>query len=101
MSRYEVGAALVSTSPPFQGGLQPISRVPGDDLSDGVVRESLDPDCFHAANPREGGFAVWSGTSFAAPRFAGRLARAIGEVPEHETDRGRIARAYKALKSLS
>ncbi|WP_454296584.1 S8 family serine peptidase [Salana multivorans] len=101
VSRYEVGAALVSTSPPFQGGLQPISRVPGDDLSDGVVRESLDPDCFHAANPREGGFAVWSGTSFAAPRFAGRLARAIGEVPEHETDRGRIARAYKALKSLS
>ena len=37
----------------------------------GMRRETIDPDDF------TGGFALWSGTSFAAPYVAGRLALAL------------------------
>jgi len=61
---YQPGAAIVSTIPPFQGGLEPMART----TAFGREREAIDPDDF------SGGFAVWSGTSFAAPLLAGRLA---------------------------
>ena len=43
----------------------------------GETRASMDPDDFTA------GFAVWSGTSFAAPVFAGQLAEALLADKEH------------------
>ena len=63
------GAAVMSTVPKFQGGLQPIARA----VAFGRVRENIDPDDFR------GGFRVWSGTSFAAPLMAGRLAAELGK----------------------
>lgn len=61
---FAPGAAVLSAHPRFNGGVQPGSR---DDRA-GVRRETIDPDDF------TGGFAVWSGTSFAAPYVAAKLA---------------------------
>jgi len=67
---WEVGNALLSTMPPFNGALEPEYRIPPAPTN-GKVRESLDPDNF------KGGFAIWSGTSFAAAAFAAKLAQAL------------------------
>ncbi len=68
---YAPGVSLVSTVPvDFDGGIQAGTR----DDKDGRRRETLDVDDFR------GGYGVWSGTSFAAPVVAGRIAaqRAAG-----------------------
>ncbi|WP_341359357.1 S8/S53 family peptidase [Georgenia sp. M64] len=66
VSCWHPGAALVSTMPvTFQGGRQPRVSYAGPG---GHRRATLDPDDFGS------GFAVWSGTSFAAPVMAGLLA---------------------------
>jgi hypothetical protein len=63
---WATGAAVVSTYPiDVQGSATPDHDVPGRH------RDSLDPDDFKA------GFAVWDGTSFAAPLGAARLADAL------------------------
>jgi subtilisin family serine protease len=63
------GAALVSTFPTtFDAAQGPSYELR---LPDGEVRSSLDPDDFSS------GFGVWSGTSFAAPVFAGEVAAAL------------------------
>jgi len=63
---WRPGASLVSTMPTtFDGSDEPRNVVVGDR---GETRAGLDPDDFSA------GFGVWSGTSFAAPVFAGELA---------------------------
>lgn len=67
---WEVGTALMSTMPPFDGSLAPEYCIPPA-TPNGKVRESLDPDNF------KGGFAIWSGTSFAAAAFAAKLAQAL------------------------
>ncbi|WP_309619300.1 S8 family serine peptidase [Salinibacterium sp.] len=61
---YERGVSVVSTIPVFEAGSMPAGRT----VAYGLDRDSIDPDDYR------GGFAVWSGTSFASPLVAGRLA---------------------------
>jgi len=88
---YEPGAAVVSTMPKFQGGLEPIART----WAYGLQRESIDPDDF------SGGFALWSGTSFAAPRMAGKIVAAmvddLAALDEEESRDAALARAWSAV----
>lgn len=77
---YAPGVSLVSTLPTkFNGGVQ----AGMSDPCHGRHRETLDIDDFR------GGFAVWSGTSFAAPVVAGCIARDIarGHAAEKATKR--------------
>jgi len=65
---WRTGAAVVSTMPQtFRGGSQAVFST----SHDGLQRSAIDPDNYQS------GFAVWSGTSFAAPSFAGMLAQAL------------------------
>ncbi|MDL9978511.1 S8 family peptidase [Microbacterium sp. ASV49] len=64
---YAPGVSVLSITPGFVGGTQALTR----NDREGLRRESLDPDDFR------GGYAVWSGTSFAAPYIAGSMARSI------------------------
>jgi subtilisin family serine protease len=87
------GAAVMSTLPvTFQGGLQAAAAT----QAFGRDRASIDPDDF------TGGFAVWSGTSFAAPLLAGRLA---AELCPHMEDGDTVdkarARALAAVYQLT
>ena len=67
---FAPGVSLVSTVPVvFDGGIQAGTR----DDKNGRRRETLDVDDFR------GGYGVWSGTSFAAPVVAGRIAARIAE----------------------
>jgi subtilisin family serine protease len=67
VSCYAPGTAMVSTFPTAAGAVSPEeATVVGNHR-----RESFDPDDF------TGGFAVWSGTSFATPLVAAELANAL------------------------
>jgi hypothetical protein len=69
VSCWVSGAALVSTMPTtLSGGAMPVVSFLADD---GSLRSTIDLDDF------TGGFGVWSGTSFAAPVFAGKVAAAL------------------------
>jgi serine protease len=90
---YAPGAAVLSTLPPFQGGLEPEARTEAWQRK----RESIDPDDY------TGSFALWSGTSFAAPIFAGRLAARLVDTIEPEKDDrvSSVARVWEALTKLT
>jgi hypothetical protein len=62
---WAIGTSIVSTFPLIDGGAY--AELGGE----GRDSESVDPDDF------TGGFARWSGTSFAATAFAGMLAQAL------------------------
>ena len=68
VTAWRTGAAVVSTMPnTFHAGSQAVFST----SHDGMRRSAIDPDDYRS------GFAVWSGTSFAAPSFAGMLAQAL------------------------
>jgi hypothetical protein len=85
----------VSTLPTTFDGSEEARNVLVDDR--GRQRAALDPDDFTA------GFAVWSGTSFAAPVLAGQLAERLledsGEQPPGDPA-ARVRRGRAALASL-
>ncbi len=102
VSMYAPGAAVMSTFPPFDGGLQPTVRDDRGLLS----RETIDPDDF------AGGFGVWSGTSFAAPYVAARIAAELApqlmsgkltEITRRNSEllkaRTRVARALEKIQA--
>jgi subtilisin family serine protease len=90
---YAEGAAVLSTMPvTFQGGLQAQAAT----KAFGRTRSSIDPDDF------SGGFAVWSGTSFAAPLLAGRLAERLRpHLVDGDTADKAYARAMAAVHTLT
>jgi hypothetical protein len=61
------------------------------------VRESIDPDDY------TGTFALWSGTSFSAPLFAGYVASQLVDKidPDHDDRAPAVARAWQALSELT
>jgi serine protease len=68
VTTWEFGTGVVSTLPRFDGSLNAPSGIVE---AGGTIREELDKDDFG------GGFARWTGTSFAAAAFAARIAGAL------------------------
>lgn len=91
---FVCGVSVLSTIPvDFEGGMQ--SDVRSDEY--GRRRETLDLDDFRS------GFAVWSGTSFAAPLVAGRIARQLAVArsePAVASAQTPVERAGKAVKTV-
>jgi hypothetical protein len=86
VTAWDVGAALVSTFPvTFNGGA--LSSAEVEDQFAGAPRRTIDPDNYgttdQSASP--GGFGTWSGTSFAAPVLAGRLAQELIDGPARDS----------------
>ncbi len=89
---FAPGAAVMSTFPAFEGGLQPVART----VAFGRRRESIDPDDFR------GGFGVWSGTSFAAPLLAGCVAVALAPtIADGDDVLTAVERGWRVVESLT
>jgi subtilisin family serine protease len=65
----ETGAGVVSTFPKFDAAGH--AAYAFEDA--GSVRSTIDPDNFAS------GFGIWSGTSFAAPVLAGKIAQSLAD----------------------
>ncbi|PWJ25873.1 subtilase family protein [Branchiibius hedensis] len=91
---YAPGASVLSTTPATNAGAQPTSRV----TAYGLQRETIDSD------DSTSGFAIWSGTSFAAPYVAGWILRTLEpelpapDSPEQAAD---IATAWRVVSELT
>jgi len=96
VTTWQPGAGVVSTMPvTFQGGLQPVFTT----AHGGLRRSAIDPDDYRS------GFAVWSGTSFAAPSLAGRVCQWLlrggdGQLDEPGTAAA-VMRARAAVEALT
>lgn len=74
VTEWDAGAAVVSTFPvTFNGGARASAEIMDEYAQ--RLRRTIDPDGY------SGGFGTWSGTSFAAPVLAGRLAQALIDLP--------------------
>lgn len=83
------GREIISTMPTTANGpLEPT-------ISANPVRQSLDPDDY------TGGFAEWSGTSFAAPVLAGELARELFDLRRAGHEEGRVVGAWSAVRAAT
>jgi hypothetical protein len=94
VTAWDVGAAMVSTFPTtFNGGAGASVQIADPS---GQPRRTIDPDCYR------NGFGTWSGTSFAAPVLAGRLAQSLlgaGGLDDVKPEAA-VARARAAVASL-
>lgn len=91
VTTVEVGAGVLSTFPKFDGSEDPDNEVR---MPDGTVRESIDPDDFTS------GFGTWSGTSFAGPVVAGKIAAALCSADLTSTDAGHaLDRGWSAVET--
>ncbi len=90
------GASVVSTMP---GTYAQSLRPPPRETAFGRVRGGLDPDDYRA------GFAVWSGTSFAAPVLAGQMSSRIQRQLATEADLydapSAVRRAWEAVEACT
>ena len=91
---YAPGAAVLSTFPSGRkatvDGVRRRDPGHGSDAWGGLNRETIDPDDF------SGGFAIWSGTSFAAPAVAGMIAAQLQASPGTPS----VARAREAVAAV-
>jgi serine protease len=84
------GAAVVSTMPDTPGSQRSHPRAASGPPG------SIDPYDYSS------GFAVWSGTSFAAPVVAGQLASALIQAAlGHASEQERVARAWEAVRTCT
>jgi hypothetical protein len=61
-------------------------------MPDGTIRETIDPDDF------TGGFGTWSGTSFAGPVLAAKIAQKLWDGDLTSTDGAQaLARGWAAV----
>lgn len=88
------GVSLLSTFPRVDAGSAPTVQV---ESPTGRMRASLDNDDFSS------GFALWSGTSFAAPLFAGEVARHLDDtrLATSAPIRDVLATAWEVVASLT
>jgi hypothetical protein len=93
VSRWRPGAALISTFPrTTNASKNPMWRVA---TTDGAVRESMEGDDYST------GFAMWSGSSFAAPILAAEVANAVLANPvTGHTKADTLIRAKDVVASL-
>ena len=93
MNAYRCGVGVVSTMPTeLNGSLRPSLHV---DARPGMpARGTPDPDDYSS------GFAVWSGSSFSAPAYAGQVATELAATQPEVTCEDRIPLVSKVVGTL-